>query len=192
MAIFSRVVILENHPHHIHHCTDILFHLQYSDGRLVIDFVAESLSLPFLPPYRDPKADKTYGVNFAVAGSTAIRRRVKSVPMTTCIALHLLFHQTLFNTLPPEVSLVFTDYWNAYSTIVRGANKYGFKEVFKSCCGSGGGKLNFDVFNTCGSPSSSSCPDPSQYINWDGVHLTEAMYRLWLTCFLMGHFVTPI
>lgn len=53
-----------------HHPTN-----RYSDGRLVIDFVAESLSLPFLPPYRNPKADKTYGVNFAVAGSTAIRHR---------------------------------------------------------------------------------------------------------------------
>lgn len=53
-----------------HHPTN-----RYSDGRLVIDFVAESLSLPFLPPYRDLKADKTYGVNFAVAGSTAIRHR---------------------------------------------------------------------------------------------------------------------
>ncbi|GFP90886.1 GDSL esterase/lipase at3g48460 [Phtheirospermum japonicum] len=45
---------------------------RYSDGRLVIDFVAQALSLPFLPPYLDQKADKSSGVNFAVAGSTAI------------------------------------------------------------------------------------------------------------------------
>ena len=50
-----------------HHPTN-----RYSDGRLVIDFVAQALSLPFLPPYRDKKADKSSGVNFAVAGSTAI------------------------------------------------------------------------------------------------------------------------
>lgn len=48
---------------------------RYSDGRLVIDFLAQSLSLPFLPPYHDPEADKSTGVNFAVAGSTAIRHR---------------------------------------------------------------------------------------------------------------------
>lgn len=49
---------------------------RYSDGRLVIDFVAESLSLPFLPPYRSVSGDaqgrKLTSVNFAVAGSTAI------------------------------------------------------------------------------------------------------------------------
>lgn len=50
-----------------HHPTN-----RYSDGRLVIDFVTQTLSLPFLPPYRNPKADKSYGVNFAVAGSTSI------------------------------------------------------------------------------------------------------------------------
>jgi hypothetical protein len=47
---------------------------RYSDGRLVIDFVAEALSLPYLPPYRNIKAagNASFGVNFAVAGSTAI------------------------------------------------------------------------------------------------------------------------
>lgn len=50
-----------------HHPTN-----RYSDGRLVIDFVAQALSLPFLPPYRSQKANTSTGVNFAVAGSTAI------------------------------------------------------------------------------------------------------------------------
>lgn len=52
-----------------HHPTN-----RYSDGRLVIDFVAEALSLPYLPPYRNIKAgnNTSSGVNFAVAGSTAI------------------------------------------------------------------------------------------------------------------------
>lgn len=53
-----------------HHPTN-----RYSDGRLVIDFVAQSLSLPFLPPYLKSKGNNSTtanGVNFAVAGSTAI------------------------------------------------------------------------------------------------------------------------
>lgn len=45
---------------------------RYSDGRLVVDFLANSLSLPFLPPYLNRTADFSQGVNFAVAGSTAI------------------------------------------------------------------------------------------------------------------------
>lgn len=38
----------------------------------MIDFVAELLSLPYVPPYLNTTADKSSGVNFAVAGSTAI------------------------------------------------------------------------------------------------------------------------
>lgn len=45
---------------------------RYSDGRLVIDFVAQSLSLPFLPPYIHNKNNACHGVNFAVGGATAI------------------------------------------------------------------------------------------------------------------------
>ena len=51
-----------------HHPTN-----RYSDGRLVIDFVTESLSLPYLPPYLNKNANTSFGVNYAVAGSTAIR-----------------------------------------------------------------------------------------------------------------------
>lgn len=45
---------------------------RFSDGRIVVDFLAEALGLPFLPPYRNSTADFSHGVNFAVAGGTAI------------------------------------------------------------------------------------------------------------------------
>jgi len=52
---------------------------RYSDGRLVVDFLAEALKLPsFLPPYVSSAAASNtssapqVGVNFAVAGATAI------------------------------------------------------------------------------------------------------------------------
>lgn len=64
---FSYVSNLPYGQTFFHHPTN-----RYSDGRLVIDFVAESLLLPYLPPYRNTTADKSSGVNFAVAGSTAI------------------------------------------------------------------------------------------------------------------------
>ena len=38
----------------------------------MIDFVSQALSLPFLPPYHNKTANTSSGVNFAVAGSTAI------------------------------------------------------------------------------------------------------------------------
>ncbi|KAK4798046.1 hypothetical protein SAY86_030372 [Trapa natans] len=46
-----------------------------SDGRLIIDFIAEAFGLPLLPPYLGIAAtgyDVRKGVNFAVAGATAL------------------------------------------------------------------------------------------------------------------------
>ncbi|KAG2635971.1 acetylajmalan esterase-like [Panicum virgatum] len=43
-----------------------------SDGYLMIDFLAKDLGLPLLSPYLDMGADFTHGVNFAVAGATAL------------------------------------------------------------------------------------------------------------------------
>ncbi|KAL2559860.1 GDSL esterase/lipase [Forsythia ovata] len=44
---------------------------RYSDGRLVIDFIAESLALPYLSAYLDALGSNfSHGANFATAGST--------------------------------------------------------------------------------------------------------------------------
>ncbi|KAD4889056.1 hypothetical protein R6Q59_034054 [Mikania micrantha] len=295
-----------------HHPTN-----RYSDGRLVIDFVTESLSLPYLPPYHNPKADTSYGVNYAVAGSTAIPYSffaknnltldiqpqslqtqfawfnknlegqkcknmkstpeeckkvfddaliwvgeigandyaytlgssvqtktiqqlstrnvygfleallekgakymvVEGLPTTGCLTLSMSLaptsdrddigcvgslnkqsydHNTILQTKIrdlrqkfPKTVIIYADYWNAYRSIVKNAPKLGFKELYKVCCGSSAAPYNFDVFATCGSESSSSCKNPSQYINWDGVHLTEAMYKVVAESFLKGGFTHP-
>lgn len=65
---FTHVSNLPYGKTYFHHPTN-----RYSDGRLVIDFIAQSLSLPFLPPYLKKDADTSHGINYAVAGSTAIR-----------------------------------------------------------------------------------------------------------------------
>ncbi|VVA36084.1 PREDICTED: GDSL [Prunus dulcis] len=61
-----------------------------SDGRLVVDFIAEALGLPHLPPYLalSKGQDVKHGVNFAVAGATALdpqffyQRKIGSVMWT--------------------------------------------------------------------------------------------------------------
>ncbi|GAB4860527.1 hypothetical protein Ancab_035687 [Ancistrocladus abbreviatus] len=297
-----------------HHPTN-----RYSDGRLIIDFVASSLSLPFLPPYLKLRgggqgAAADNGVNFAVAGSTAIEHEffvknnlsfdatpesiltqlswfdeflkgqgceeeqgckaliddalfwigeigandyaytaetsisssliqalttkriatfleailnkgakyvvVQGLPATGCLSLALslspsddrdtlncvksvnqqsLGHNTILQAELrslrkqfPEAVIVYADYWNAHAAILKTRSQLGFKEPFKACCGSGGGPYNFDIFNgACGSPSSSSCHNPSEYINWDGVHLTEAMYKAVANAFLHGNYSHP-
>ncbi|XP_020528272.1 GDSL esterase/lipase At5g45910-like [Amborella trichopoda] len=48
-----------------------------SNGRLIVDFFAEALGLPLLPPYLSKthrKKDFRKGVNFAVAGATALQK----------------------------------------------------------------------------------------------------------------------
>ncbi|KAI8560460.1 hypothetical protein RHMOL_Rhmol04G0257200 [Rhododendron molle] len=43
-----------------------------SNGRLMIDFIANASGLPFLNPYLEKDADFRHGVNFAVSGATAL------------------------------------------------------------------------------------------------------------------------
>ncbi|KAJ8771277.1 hypothetical protein K2173_026454 [Erythroxylum novogranatense] len=306
---------VSNSPYGItffHHSTN-----RYSDGRLVIDFVAESLSLPFLPPYRYMKGNGANGVNFAVAGSTAISHSffvknnltlnitpesiqtqllwfnkfmerqgcigsassspackaafdgalfwvgemgvndyaytigstvpnetiqklvissltgfleeilnkgarhvvVQGLPPSGCLPLalvltseddrdnigcaksvnsqtqnHNMIYQTKLQDLRrqfPEAVITYLDYWTAYHTVMENPARYGFEERLKACCGSGGPPYNFQVFATCGTPSASVCQNPSQYINWDGVHLTEAMYKELADMFVNGTFSHP-
>ncbi|GLU12764.1 hypothetical protein SLE2022_294230 [Rubroshorea leprosula] len=301
---------VSNSPYGItffHHPTN-----RYSDGRLVIDFVAEALSLPFLPPYLQTKGNASnYGMNFAVAGSTAINHEffvknnlslditpqsiqtqlawfneylqsqgqqqqgrdsfddtlfwvgeigvndyaytlgsnvsgdtirklainsftnfleallkkgakymvVEGLPATGCLTLamtlapeddrdnlgcvkssniqsytHNIALQAELTRLReqyPHAIIVYADYYNAYQTVVENPGKYGFKERFKACCGTGDPPYNFSVFATCGTPSATACRNPSEYINWDGVHLTEGMYKLITDMFLNGGFSRP-
>ncbi|CAK9327191.1 unnamed protein product [Citrullus colocynthis] len=294
-----------------HHPTN-----RYSDGRLVIDFVAQSLSLPFLPPYKYLKGnDSFHGVNFAVAGSTAINHAffvrnnlsinttpqsiqtqllwfnkfletqgcfgaetkaqckaafddalfwvgeigvndyaysfgspipsdtiqklgvasvtgvlqsllkkgakyvvVQGLPPSGCLALSMslapvddrdeigcvrsLNNQTYIHNIAlqaslqslrgqfPQAVIIYADYWNAYRTVMKNLSKYGFRERFKACCGVGE-PYNFDIFTVCGMPSVTSCKNPSEYINWDGVHLTEAMYKVVHDMLIEGGFTHP-
>ncbi|GER31606.1 GDSL-like Lipase/Acylhydrolase family protein [Striga asiatica] len=43
-----------------------------SNGLLMIDFIARASGLPLLHAYKDPNGEFSHGVNFAVAGSTAL------------------------------------------------------------------------------------------------------------------------
>ncbi|KAL3512614.1 hypothetical protein ACH5RR_025331 [Cinchona calisaya] len=294
-----------------HHPTN-----RYSDGRLVIDFLAQQLFLPFLPPYLSKTADE-YGVNFAVAGSTAIIRSffvknnltlnitpqslqtqliwfnkileskgckessttpkeckavfddsliwvgeigandyaytlgssvtsttiqklaigsatrfleailskgakyivVQGLPATGCLTLAMALaaendrdtlgcvassnkqshdHNTIlqaklndFKKQFPNAMIVYADFWNSYVSVVKNPKKYGIKDLFNACCGASSGSYNLDLLKTCGSPMATSCPNPSQYINWDGVHLTEAMYKAVADLMLKGNFSQP-
>lgn len=96
-----------------------------------------------------------------------------------------------FRNQYPHATIAFADYYNAYRTVMQNPAKFGFKERFNVCCGAGEGPYDFSVFETCGTPNSTVCSSPSQYINWDGVHLTEAMYKAVSNMFIRGNFIQP-
>ncbi|KAJ9554479.1 hypothetical protein OSB04_018524 [Centaurea solstitialis] len=274
------------------------------DGRLVIDFLTESLGLPTLPPYQSTSSNFTNGVNFAVAGCTSLATDmiskivrlflwkgqllnvwtqidwfqkyqkthicngldqkacadklntalfwigdigitdysrtagstlslnniakssvgytmqilrtliqagaknivVQGLPPVGCLPIDssicplaqldrigcstivnggIIIHNdllkaklNLYRRLFPDTNIIYADYWGAYYAIVDNAKKYNFQEVKKTCCGAASGQsanLNFNLQSLCGSAGTSVCNNPGQYVNWDGIHTTEAM-----------------
>ncbi|KAL5576589.1 hypothetical protein UlMin_018288 [Ulmus minor] len=251
-----------------------------SDGRLVIDFIAEAFGLPYLPPYLSLHEKGKYyqGVNFAVAGATALdskffyQQKIGSLLSTNdslsvqldwfkkfksslcnsnkqgnlirlralieegavelvvpgnlpigCSALYLTLFQTpneenydprngclkAFNSFSkyhneqlklalerlrlkyPHARIIYADYYTSAMRFINTPLKYGFYNgTLGACCG-GGGPYNFNNSARCGHVGSSVCKDPGSSANWDGVHLTEAAYRIIAKGLINGHFTTP-
>ncbi|KAH7651637.1 GDSL lipase/esterase protein [Dioscorea alata] len=295
---------------------------RFSDGRLVIDFIAEAIGLPLVPPYLPGGDSRNFekGVNFAVAGATALnndffkskgihvnwynnfnldvqvelfKQLLPSICSTTseceekfssalflmgeiggndynnpffqgksleeittfvplvvnaisraitevielgartllvpgnfpigCNSAYLtLFHvsnneiydqetgcinwlnefsqyhnQLLINELQslsklhPHVTIIYADYFEALMTIFRSPEKYGFQSFPLSACCGGGGLYNFNLSCYCGDLGSTVCMEPSNYVSWDGIHLTEAGYKHIATGLLQGKYTNP-
>nr|Q3MKY2.1 RecName: Full=Acetylajmalan esterase; Flags: Precursor [Rauvolfia serpentina]AAW88320.1 acetylajmalan acetylesterase [Rauvolfia serpentina] len=275
-----------------------------SDGRLIIDFIATALNLPLLNPYLQQNVSFRHGVNFAVAGATALDRsflaargvqvsdihshlsaqlnwfrtylgsicstpkecsnKLKNalfilgnignndvnyafpnrtieeirayVPFITeavanatreiirlggsrvivpgifpigCVARNLNFLNFFpdgdkddlgclsslnnlsiyFNSLFqralaslsiefPQAVIIYADYYNAWRFLFRNGPALGSNStsLLKCCCGIGG-PYNYDPDRECGSRGVPVCPNPTQYIQWDGTHFTQAAYR---------------
>ncbi|KVH97052.1 Lipase, GDSL [Cynara cardunculus var. scolymus] len=251
-----------------------------SNGRLIIDFLAESLGLPLVPPYVGGDTRRMDdGVNYAVAGATALGSRftfasaetsckdfigrslilvgeiggndynhplilgksieevesyVPFVVSTIVLAINDLinlgaktlvipgnlpigcsaayltiyygsdikeydnttgclirlnkfaeYHNELLQRelnriqdINPNVHIIYADYYNAAMQFYVSPSKYGFKNgVLKACCG-GEGPFNCNPSVACANPSYMVCAQPDTYANWDGMHLTEAAYKL--------------
>ncbi|CAI0375263.1 unnamed protein product [Linum tenue] len=109
-------------------------------------------------------------------------------PSTGCLAQYNQFAQLhneqlqmeLNDTrrLYPHVNIIYVDYYNALMPVYLSPKKFGFTGgVLEPCCRFTGGVLK-PCCNGGMNRSTICCDEPSTYVNWDGIHFTEATYRL--------------
>ncbi|KAI8560464.1 hypothetical protein RHMOL_Rhmol04G0257700 [Rhododendron molle] len=161
-----------------------------SNGRLMIDFIANASGLPFLNPYLEKDADFRHGVDFAVAGATALPAKVLAkqniVDPETNSSLEVQLGKGIQEVkvlVPKVVAAIMSGVrrvisrYGAVGVIVPGLFPRGFdgESTRKACCGIGG-DYNFNASRQC-SPEVPVCLNPNKLISWDGIHLTEAVYK---------------
>uniref|UniRef100_A0A5B7C4F5 GDSL esterase/lipase n=1 Tax=Davidia involucrata TaxID=16924 RepID=A0A5B7C4F5_DAVIN len=103
--------------------------------------------------------------------------------------LQIALNQT--RELHPHATIIYADYYNLAMPLIISPSKFGFtKGALIACCGAGG-PYNYNTSVSCGDPPSSAPDDPSLYVNWDGLHLTEAAYKLMSKGLLEGQYTIP-
>ncbi|KAK3016598.1 hypothetical protein RJ639_005871 [Escallonia herrerae] len=80
------------------------------------------------------------------------------------------------NTNLPQARLVYVDAFSLPLELINNPAKYGFEVANKGCCGTGVIEVAFLCTYTC--------TDVSDYVFWDGFHLTEKAYRVLVDQFL--------
>nr|CAD1844242.1 unnamed protein product [Ananas comosus var. bracteatus] len=90
-----------------------------------------------------------------------------------------------------HVRIIYADYYTPVNQFATEPAHFGFTNgAITACCG-GGGPYNFNASAVCGLPNATACKDPSTYVSWDGVHLTEATNRYIATSWLYGPYAHP-
>jgi phospholipase/lecithinase/hemolysin len=94
------------------------------------------------------------------------------------------------------VRVVYADFYSPIADFAAAPGRYGFDGTdgaLRACCGGGGGggRYNVNLSMACGTPGLNACPDPSKYVNWDGIHLTEAANRRIAAGWLRGPYAHP-
>ncbi|KAG7598566.1 GDSL lipase/esterase [Arabidopsis suecica] len=93
--------------------------------------------------------------------------------------------------LYPHVNIIYADYYNALLRLSQEPAKFGFiSRPLPACCDLGG-PFNFTLGRKRGTQVPECCDDPSKYVSWDGIHMTEAAYRLMAEGILKGPYAIP-
>lgn len=109
-----------------------------------------------------------------------------------------------WDQIPKKSHLSFhTNIWIAYQTLKLslcfGLWFSGFEHPITACCGYGGPPLNYDSRISCGQTKNLNgslvtaigCNDTTEYINWDGIHYTEAANLYVSSQILTGKYSDP-
>ncbi|KAL5212741.1 hypothetical protein ABZP36_023588 [Zizania latifolia] len=100
----------------------------------------------------------------------------------------------------PGATVAYADYFAAYVELLGEARaaEHGFdrRVAMRACCGAAageaaGGAYGFDLRAMCGAPGTTACEDPSRYVSWDGVHLTQHAYGATAELLFHGGLVDP-
>ncbi|CAI0418245.1 unnamed protein product [Linum tenue] len=90
----------------------------------------------------------------------------------------------------PLAAVTYVDVYKVKYELIRHAKLHGFNESIRACCGYGG-EYNYSREIGCGEIEAKSCKDPSRYVNWDGVHYTEAGNKWIFDQIVGGRFSDP-
>ncbi|CAD6335637.1 unnamed protein product [Miscanthus lutarioriparius] len=93
----------------------------------------------------------------------------------------------------PDAAVAYADYFDSFLTLLHNASTLGFDPAStrKACCGAGDGEYNFDWRRMCGFDGAAACAEPSTYLSWDGIHMTQAAYRAMSRLIYHGKYLQP-
>ncbi|XP_024977630.1 GDSL esterase/lipase At1g54790 [Cynara cardunculus var. scolymus] len=98
-----------------------------------------------------------------------------------------------------DANITHIDIFTIKSNLIANFSKYGFEQPTTACCGYGGPPLNYNSQVACGqtktingsSITTTVCNDTTEYVNWDGIHYTEAANQHIASQILTGKFSDP-
>ncbi|KAL0312487.1 UNVERIFIED_CONTAM: GDSL esterase/lipase [Sesamum radiatum] len=99
----------------------------------------------------------------------------------------------------PDANVTHVDIFTIKSNLIANYSRYGFEQPLMACCGYRGPPLNYDSRITCGqtkvlngsSVTAKGCNDSTEYVNWDGIHYTEAANQYVASQVLTGKYSDP-
>ncbi|KAF8396258.1 hypothetical protein HHK36_017873 [Tetracentron sinense] len=140
-----------------------------------------AVHLPLLNPYLKSLADFTHGVNFAVAGSTALdtssiaKWNIISPLTNSSLNVQLQWFRTHLSTICNSKTGCGQRLEMALF-LMGEIGGFDVGSIQKACCGIGG-DYDFDLTRFCGAPRVLVCRNPERRVSWDGIHLTQEAYK---------------